>query len=398
MSNQFHPSVSREFAESTADALRRLYDVPALLRNPLTDALRSHGSSAEGRARFLRTALLEAIEALNPGPRVPFRSPASRSYDALRLHYVEGRTVEEVARELAVSERQAYRDIRRGEADVAAILWSRHGPALEAPAASAAVTAHDEVDRVGLRSGNINIGVPLREALESVAPLAAQLGRELPALDEPLPTVSADAAALRQCLTALLSCALQAGSGRAELAIGWATDEVTVAISVHGCRGRLEPSHARLLETTAALAKAMGGSLASTLGEGNLALRLRLPAAAEATVLVIDDNEGLVELFRRYLSNTGYRVIGAQDPARGIEVAAQEQPTAIVLDILMPGADGWQVLSRLKEDAGTAAIPVIVCSVFNDPALAQALGAAAFIAKPVSRRQLLGVLESLPPR
>jgi len=398
MSNQTSPTVPTEFAELTIDALRHLYDVPDLLRNPLTDALGSRGSSAEQRARFLRTAVVEAIEALNPGPKVAFRSAASRSYDAMRLHYVEGRTVEEAARELAVSERQAYRDIRRGEADVAAILWSRHGPAVESLVADAARTVREEVGRVRLLTGSVQIGVPLREAIESVAPLAAQLGRELPALQEPLPTVSADATALRQCLTALLSCALQAGSGPVTLDASRDGVQVTVAICVEACPVRLETYRVGLLETAAALAKAIGGQISSTLREGTLELRLRLPAAAEPMVLVIDDNEGLAELFGRYLSGTAHRVVGIQDPELGIDAARRERPAAIVLDILMPGADGWHVLSRLKENASTAEIPVIVCSVFNDPALAQALGAAAFIAKPVSRRQLLGVLESLPSR
>lgn len=389
MSDQFRPTFPKEFAECTAEALRHLYDLPALIRSPLADALRSHDASPEHRARFLRTALLEALEVLNPGPKTPFRSASSRAYEALRLHYVEDRTVEEVARELAVSERQAYRDIRRGEADVAAVLWSRHDFSLEAPLGDAAAAARDEVGLMELRRDNVKLEDAFRDALASVAPLALQLGRQLPTAQWPLPTVRADSAALRQCLTTLLSCALQAGGGAPELRLERAPSMISVAVIASGSPERLEPSQVSLLETTAALAATMGGELIRTISGGRLTMQLRVPVAAQATLLVIDDNEGLAELFDRYLTDTCYRVIGTRDPELGMNLAEQERPDAIVLDILMPGADGWQVLSRLKEHKGTAEIPVVVCSVFNDPALAKALGAAAFIAKPVSRRDLL---------
>ena len=64
------------FVAQVADALRHLYDPSALMRSSLGGELASLSVSAEARGRFLRTALLEAVESLNPGPRVPFRSPA----------------------------------------------------------------------------------------------------------------------------------------------------------------------------------------------------------------------------------------------------------------------------------------------------------------------------------
>ena len=79
----------------------------------------------------------------------------------------------------------------------------------------------------------------------------------------------------------------------------------------------------------------------------------------------------------------------------GLRLARHLRPLAIVLDLMMPGQDGWEILQNLKADAATADIPVIVCSVLAQESLAQALGADAYLRKPVSREQLLVVLDPL---
>lgn len=395
MTEQPASPIPSPFADQVAEALRHLYDPPGLLRSPLADLLPAPGLPPEHRARFLRTALLEAIESLNPGPRVPFRSPSSRSYDALRLRYVETRTVEEVARELAVSERQAYRDIRKGESDVAAILWARHRPRHpeQAPAADQGLQA--EVGRLQLRPVNTPLQPIVAEALAAVAPLARRLGCALPAAAPTPAAVSADSTALRQCLIALLSCALQSGANRTSLQVKGTPGAVCVKVRCEGAGGPTSPPPAGPWDTASALARATGARLSCAQEASGLSLELDLPAATPATVLVIDDNEGLVELFERYLADADCHVVGAQDPSEGLRLARERAPDAIVLDILMPDTDGWELLTRLKADPATAGVPVVVCSVFNDPALAQALGASAFVPKPVSRAALLSALQSL---
>jgi CheY-like chemotaxis protein len=125
---------------------------------------------------------------------------------------------------------------------------------------------------------------------------------------------------------------------------------------------------------------------------------LELPLWLQPTVLVIDDNEGLPDLFQRYLQGTPWQVLAAATAEEGLRLAHERHPHAIVLDILMPGTDGWSVLQELKANPATAHIPVLVCSVFSDPELARAQGAAAFIPKPVSRQALLQALAAHAPR
>ena len=74
------------------------------------------------------------------------------------------------------------------------------------------------------------------------------------------------------------------------------------------------------------------------------------------------------------------------------------RPTVIVLDVMMPGEDGWEVLTKLKAQSGTAEIPVIVCSVLDEPHMAQLLGASEYLPKPVTQRALLrALLRYAPP-
>ena len=106
-------------------------------------------------------------------------------------------------------------------------------------------------------------------------------------------------------------------------------------------------------------------------------------------VLVVDDFEGLSQLLKRYLA--GYRcyVVAAADGASGLGMARELQPDAVILDVMMPDMDGWEVLQRLRNHPDTQHIAVIICSVFNDPGLAHALGASSFLSKPIKREDII---------
>jgi len=120
-----------------------------------------------------------------------------------------------------------------------------------------------------------------------------------------------------------------------------------------------------------------------------------------ATILLVDDNPDTLRLFRRYLSGGGYRPIEARDGRQALELARQVQPRAIVLDIMLPSQDGWEILQALRHDLKTEHIPVVICSVLHQEELAQALSATAYLTKPVSRDALLAtlrrVMARLPP-
>jgi CheY-like chemotaxis protein len=124
---------------------------------------------------------------------------------------------------------------------------------------------------------------------------------------------------------------------------------------------------------------------------------LAFPVAPGATVLVVDDNPDLARLFQRYLVGTKYQVVSATTGQRALELASELHPIAITLDLMMPSQDGWELLQNLLRGPQTRGMPVIVCSVLPSRALALALGASQFLAKPVTRESLLAVLASCQP-
>jgi CheY-like chemotaxis protein len=127
-------------------------------------------------------------------------------------------------------------------------------------------------------------------------------------------------------------------------------------------------------------------------GEQQLIL---LPMQKGSLLLVIDDNEGLVDLLQRYFTGNAYRVVAVPNNEQGLGMVQRLLPDAIILDLMMPNMDGWEVLQRLRTHPDTRRVPVVICSVINDPELAYSLGASRFVPKPVNREALLAALGEL---
>ena len=121
---------------------------------------------------------------------------------------------------------------------------------------------------------------------------------------------------------------------------------------------------------------------------------LALPPEAPL-VLAIDDERQILNLYERYLHNHGYRVLGISDPTRAVEAARLNKPVAITLDVIMPGKDGWQVLSALKSDPATRDIPVILCTISTEQEKGLRLGASEYLMKPILEEDLVQALNHL---
>jgi len=132
----------------------------------------------------------------------------------------------------------------------------------------------------------------------------------------------------------------------------------------------------------------------------NPALTPRLEISADTavltgtpTVLVIDDDPTVHDLLQRYLSKEGLRMVAAAGGEEGLHLARVVRPAAIILDVLMPGMDGWAVLTALKADAELADIPVVMLTIVNNQQMGYALGAADYLIKPVDWQRLSNVLQ-----
>ena len=391
-------SMPEEFIEQVKDALEHLYDLPHLQRHPLAQ---KYVSTIDTKIKFagqgLRRELVAAIEALNPGQNVPFRAPHARLYHALTLHYMERTTIQETAYQLGISPRQALRNLRQGERSVAKLLWDRHGTqSAQEPSAQQISSFKAEIDHLDSPSRSTDVSLLLEQAKAAVEPLAAQQDVTL-SVDMPQGPVmlSTNPVMAQQVLVSALSHAVQlARAGTLHLALSINGEDALLVL-------RYSPSNVE--STTTSVLSPVAARLADQLGwiitaedqpEGNHNIVFRM-AIGRPTVLIVDDNEGLVVLLQRYLTDQACRVVAAQDGQEGLRLARELLPDAIVLDVMMPEMQGWEVLQRLKSDPQTINIPVIVCSVIVDPRLAQALGASAFVPKPVRRQDILIALRQL---
>src|SRR5215475_4012609 len=160
------------FVEQVKQALEHLYDFAYLQQHELARVYDGNSdASAKTAGRQLRHNLTTAIESLKPALDVHFRAPDARLYNILHLYYVENLTIHQAAAELGLSERQAYRDLRRGQESVAAVLWNNRLPA---SSAVSDFSFQSEMARLKLNFGVVDIGAVFRQARNAVERLALQ--------------------------------------------------------------------------------------------------------------------------------------------------------------------------------------------------------------------------------
>ncbi len=126
--------------------------------------------------------------------------------------------------------------------------------------------------------------------------------------------------------------------------------------------------------------------------EGTLVAALTPPKGVP-TVLVIDDDPTAHELMCRFLDKQGLHMVGAASGEEGLRLAKELRPAVIMLDVLMPGMDGWAVLTELKADPDLASIPVIMATILDDRNLGFVLGATDYLTKPIDWERLASLLQ-----
>jgi CheY-like chemotaxis protein len=408
------------FTQHVRDALHHLHERAALEAHPLASLL-GDGPPLTGSA--LRRLLLKAIEQLRPEGRGDLPDPdhqlgsltqAWRRYRFLVLRYVEGKGFDEISRELNVSSRQGYRDHAGALGALVTVLWDRQTASVAAtPGPSADLWVRDRLEAEVARFGRAvdaapsSLGGALQSALGTVQEMAQRQRVTFESrLPSDLPPVRVDRTVLRQILLRILVSILETSqnthvaiagtvaSGRVSVQFATAAPPVGEMAPAFGSQARAS------LAVGAHLAAMHWGRLTSTARPWPLVeLELSLSPATQPVVLVVDDNPDFSHLVSRYLVERGCRVAPATNAEAALAQARDLRPSAIVLDVLMPGCDGWELLRELRESVATRAIPVIVCSILPDLGLARSLGVAAFLAKPISRAKLVAALDPfLAPR
>jgi CheY-like chemotaxis protein len=394
-----------EFIALLTDAYEHLYDLVYLRTHPLMSRFTqaTPGSPNENAWRF-HHILLEVIQEVDPGPKAPVFSREWRRHRLLTLRYSEGLTAQAVAEQLAISRRHYYRAHEEAMKAIAGLLWGRYmagdGPAPQTP--------QHELDRMELlrletaqmsrshqQTDFLKIWQGVLELLgEQLARHQMTLAEQFP---ERMPSVRVDPPLLRQLLVGLLGylieittqaelrCQLEAGDGGATLMIAVrASGELQAADREARAAGLNE------------LASLCRVSLHPFADRHQVGFRVELPTAqAQPVILVVDDNDDILELMRRYLQPNQYQVAAAKDAVIAVELAAQMRPAAIVLDLMMPDRDGWDLLQFFMHQPATQTTPIVICSVLRQKELALSLGASAFLEKPFSEQQIVDVLNQL---
>lgn len=380
-----------EFVRLVRDALRHLYDPAHLQGHPLGLRLGAQLPNAGNQAQELRVYLLDAIELLAPGGATASEKE-QRPYKVLVQRYVGGLSSSEIAERMHLGPRQVRREHEKGVEALAAHLWQF----CSQPTPQSGLQA--ELDTLGLELESLS----LRDVLAAIqAPARALAHGHGVALQ--VTTGGEDLGMLGDrtlAKQAVLSC-LSVLSGRQpryvevsalrERRASGVRIEVTPALRV---------DHAVLLEelhACQALMAAQGGHMRVLTQDDGLCAGISLFFRPEsrAHVLVVDDNEKMLQLYRRYLTRGRYQMSTATSACQAQEMLAASPFDAVVLDVMMRGVDGWELLQALRADPRLQDVPVIVCSVLDEPDLALFLGARAYLRKPLVPEDLLATLQRL---
>lgn len=378
------------FVNQVKDALENIYDYPALQTHPFAIQLsQQNPKSPDNPAHQVRRLLIDAIEKLNPGNHEGARTGTKRIYNLLHLHYVGGMTLQEVALELGVSVRQAYRDLKKGLDSVSSVLWFKIGEENNAVADEQTMdtlsSVESEVTQVESNIQWMNLTYVLQSISSALHPLIKQhnVTIELDLPDEAY--ISTNPTIARQVLMSLLSQAIQQNLAQVTLQL-----EETEKRLLFYMRYGVTMDSQILAPVVEKLLQQLKWHIEQTATYTCITIPL-----VDTTVLLIDDNKGLVDLMKRYLGDKSYQVITAHNGYEGLQLAQDVIPDIIIMDIMMPEMDGWELLQRLRTFPATSETPIIVCSVINDSQLALSLGATKFVTKPVDKEKLFLALAEL---
>jgi CheY-like chemotaxis protein len=317
---------------------------------------------------------------------MPETSPEWRQYHILHDRYVLRRPLWEIEHKLVIGERQVRREHSRGLAILAELLQARVGLA-EGPTSEPATTPREAVQRLTPVERVFSLAQLIEEvmAFMVVAGKARDNQVRLDIAPDDL-TVCTDPGILRQLLTNML---LTLGPDKV-LCLNAAPLDHTVQVALTLSAAVDVQSEGLVL--CQLLARSLGTEITFNQQVG-YQVRFDLPLGTRLRrVLVIDDELAAVELFQSYVIGLDYQVIGETNPEEAVTRALEIHPDVIIIDVMMPGMDGWELLQRLHHTPPLRDVPVIVCSVLSEGDLAAALGAAAFLKKPILRSQLVVAL------
>jgi len=300
-----------------------------------------------------------------------------------------------------------------------------------------------EAGRMDIHLSSFSIKTMIENIMESIAPLAVEKNIQFEKIcPDDLPNIESDESRTYQILQNIITNAVKftdqgsvvISAKKTENHIDISVKDTGIGISTKDLEDifeefrQVDGASTRKFEGTGLglaiaykAAKLMGGNIQvnSTIGKGS-EFTISLPVEYKGdlkkitafnkgitlpdekinhpqkkTILIVDDDPKILETISRALTDEGFDTLTATNGKTAIELAKEHQPFAISLDVVMPGMDGWEVLSILKKDPTTSSIPVIIISVSDDSDTGFALGAVGYITKPIDRESLIKEINNI---
>ncbi|NLE43251.1 MAG: response regulator [Chloroflexi bacterium] len=400
------------FREHLHYTLNHLYDPE---HEPAELLYRVIGCASSDGAGPLQTAIAQAIAAMEPPAEVPLESGARRIYVLLHHRFVLQLTQEETAERMDLSVRHLRRVQQEAVHALAQRLWEtwtgreattsggaeligeRPDPSRMSLDESDSWRSQVRQDLESLQEGDAVRLVAVRDAVQT----AVELGRVVAAshgiLVDVVPVDSelvaaANPSAVRQALITAMGHIIE-HAGREcsliEVCAAQTRPSVTVQVSCGSSCATDSPK----LDLLREIVRSQNGSVDVLSGDAGFSIQIHLVSPGQIRVLVVDDNRDLVHYYRRCVRGTRYHITHSTEGANILDTVGATQPDIIVLDIMLPDVDGWELLTLLHQNALTRDIPIVACSVMREEELALALGAAIYVSKPVQHQEFIQALD-----
>ena len=393
-------------------ALRHLYDPAELAKNSLAKSPITGNGTGQSA---LRKSLTDAIVDLKPKTGMSLQSDVWRTYNTLYQRYVEQFTQAQVAASLGLSERQLRRQENLALYTLADYLTAHYSlsevighasldrlvPDLTSPKNIITPDYQDELDLLATLP---NEAVDTREVIAAVLKTVELLMVSLQVhtccdIPNKLPPVYVQVSNLRQALLNIMTATINCIPG--------GTIYIGVGVVPHHIYINVRPVKQGLLDGITLDDVKENLKMARELAEISqmhldilpgdektvpFTARLDLPVEEATTIVVVEDNKDAHVLFQHYLSGTNYVCQCISESEKVLPTVEKISPRIIILDVMLPGIDGWELLGRLREHPKTRHIPVIICTILPQSQLAFSLGAKGFLRKPFTREELLSAL------
>ncbi len=401
----------KQFKQELRDGLTHLHDPDYQPTELLYMVL---GRDPQEGAGPVQSDIIQVIKSLEPPADVPVGSHARQEFDLLYHRFVLKLTQEETAGHLHMSVRSVRRAQRAVTHTLARLLWEHslaRGVSTDeefesevSPQRRAGTTLDAQMldwrsqvkqDLASLQSGApgavTDIAETIKRAVELESVLASKYGTSL-TVEQVGPDLMAaiHPSVLRQILImAIAKLARRTSPG--QITIQTTLDDEDVKIILTGSISTHD--RAPNVDLIQEILASQGGFVGVSVIGSRVSLWVKVPSVGQVTVLVVDDNLDMVHFYRRCTVGTKYYIIPAAQGQRTFEAIKAANPDIVVLDIILPDADGWELLTQLQSHPATRSIPIIICSIVKEESLASALGAALYLPKPVHHRQFIQALD-----